>query len=240
VTVSRINGAPLRVSLEDGVLTIGHEELSWEGLLDWLRPAGHSASITVTVPADCPVQLGVVSASAMVSGLARGASVKGVSSEICLDGVTGDVSANTVSGTLEARDIDGAVHFKSISGDLTVAGGTLRRMTADTVSGDIAADIRIADSADLKMTTISGKVMLRVPADSDARVRLRSTSGQVRSEFTTLRPAMSPASHSVSGSLGAGSGNVTVNSVSGPITLLRRAPSPAAPHAETEMESETR
>ena len=47
----------------------------------------HSVAVTITVPADCPIQLGVLSASAIVSGLRSGAAVKGMSGEVTLDGV---------------------------------------------------------------------------------------------------------------------------------------------------------
>ncbi len=245
LVVSDIQGRPLRVSYDAGALTIGYDVLSWERLLDWLKPVHDTAAITIAVPADCPIQLGVVSASALVCGLGSGAAVKGVCGEITLDGVAGDVRADTVSGALEARDIDGTVRFKSVSGGLTLADGSLRRLDADSVSGQIAADVSLASAGAMRISTISGDITLRLPTDSDARVRLHSTAGNVRSEFDTLRAAMSPGSLTVSGNLGDGSGNVSVNSVSGAVTLLRRperrtSPRAAPSRAEAEMESETR
>lgn len=244
VVVSDVGGRPLHVSHEDGTLTIGYEALSWERLLDWLKPVHDVAAITVTVPAECAIQLGVISAAAVVSGLSSGAAVKGVSGEITLDGVAGDIQAETVSGALEGRDLDGEVRFKSVSGDLTLANSSLTCLEADNINGQVAADVSLAATGGMRISTISGDVTLRLPADSDARVRLHSTSGFVRSEFDTLRTTMSPGSHTVSGNLGGGSGNVSVNSVSGAVTLLRRpgrpAPRAETPRAETEMESETR
>ena len=245
VLVSDINGRPLQVGYDDGTLTIAYEALSWERLLDWLKPLHDTAAVTVTVPSGCPIQLGVVSASAVVCGLSSGASVKGVSGEITLDGVTGEVQADTVSGALEGRDVDGAVRFKSVSGDLTLADGSLSLLEADNINGQIAADVSLAATGAMRISTISGDVTLRLPADSDTRVRLHSTSGNVRSEFDSLRTGMAPGSHTVSGNVGGGSGKVSVNSVSGAVTLLRR-PSrrttarPEAPRAEAGMESETR
>lgn len=245
VVVSDVEGRPLQVGYDCGTLTIAYETLSWERLLDWLKPLHDSASITVTVPARCPIQLGVVSASAVVCGLSAGASVKGVSGEITLDGVTGEVQADTISGALEGRDVDGAVRFKSVSGDLTLADGSLTRLEADNVNGQIAADVSLAAAGAMRISTISGDVTLRLPADSDTRVRLHSTAGNVRSEFDSLRTAMSPGSHTVSGSVGGGSGKVSVNTVSGDVTLLRRpqrrtTARAETPRAEAGMESETR
>ena len=101
--VADIKGDPLSVTYEDGLLTISHENLTWEGLLKWLRPQRHSATVTVTVPRQCQTQVGVVSASAVMSGIRARASVKSVSGRITLDGLTGDVDANTLSGALEAQ-----------------------------------------------------------------------------------------------------------------------------------------
>jgi len=243
VVVSDISGRPLQIGHEDGTLTIAYdyEKLSWERMLDWLNPLHDTAAITVTVPADCPIQLGVVSASAVVCGLSAGASVKGVSGEITLDGVTGDVKAETVSGTLEGRDVDGAVRFKSVSGGLTLADGSLALLDAENVSGQISADVTLAGKGGMRINTISGDVTVRLPADSDAAVRLRSTGGNVRSEFDSLRAATPYWSHTVSGNVGDGSGSVSVTSVSGAVTLLRRSQRRTAPpRPEAEMESETR
>ena len=38
VDVAGLSGQPLLVSHEAGILTITYEDLSWDGLLGWLRP----------------------------------------------------------------------------------------------------------------------------------------------------------------------------------------------------------
>jgi len=224
LAVSELTGRPLQVSHEDGVLTVSYESLSWDGLLGFLKPRKDSAAVTITVPADCPIQLGVLSASAVVTGLHAGAAVKGMSGDITLDGVTGDVSAETMSGEVAACDIDGEVHFKSMSGGLTLAGGSVESLAVDTLSGQVTADVSLGKSGSVRVTTMSGEVTLRLPADSDAQVHLHSTSGGVRAEFESLRTVKAPASHTVSGNVGAGTGHVSVTTMSGTVTLLRRAP----------------
>jgi hypothetical protein len=237
--VANISGDPLEVSYEDGVLTVSHENLTWEGLLKWLRPQRHAATVTVTVPRKCPTQVGVVTATAVLSGLSARASVKSVSGGITLDGVTGDVDANTVSGALEAQGVNGRLNFRSVSGDLTLAEGWLERLDAHAVSGDVTADVDLDPLGGLQVTTVSGEVTLRLPAESDTKVHLHSISGDVRSEFEGLRRSSAPASHSVSGNLGAGSGLVSVTTMSGRVVLLRRAERDAAPgRAEADNEHE--
>ena len=243
--VSSLKGDPLTVTYEDGVLTVAHENLNWEGLLKWLRPQRHAATVTVSVPRKCRAQVGVVSATAVMSGISARASVKSVSGEITLDGVTGDVDANTVSGAVEAQGINGKLNFNTVSGDLTLAEGWLERLDVNGVSGDVTADLDLDPLGGMQVTTVSGEVVLRLPAEADARVNLHSVSGDVRSEFAELRRSSAPASRSVSGSLGAGSGQVSVTTMSGRVMLLRRAgrgPQDARadeqPDNENEMEGE--
>jgi len=243
--VSSVEGDPLNVTYEDGVLTVAHENLNWEGLLKWLRPQRHAATVTVSVPRKCQAQVGVVSATAVMSGISARASVKSVSGGITLDGVTGDVDANTVSGPVEAQGINGKLNFNTVSGDLTLADGWLERLDVNGVSGDVTADLDLDPLGGMQVTTVSGEVMLRLPAEADARVNLHSVSGDVRSEFAELRRSSAPASRSVSGSLGAGSGQVSVTTMSGRVMLLRRAErgpqdvrADEKPDNENEMEGE--
>jgi hypothetical protein len=222
MVVTELNGRPLQVTQEGGELTISYESLSWDGLLGFLKPRHDSVAVTITVPADCPIQLGVLSASAIVSGLRSGAAVRGMSGDVTLDCVAGDVEAETMSGEIAARDLDGEVSFKSMSGGLVLADGWLDRLEANTLSGQITADVALRAGGDVRVSTMSGDVTLRLPGGSDAQVRLQSTSGAVRSEFKSLRTVKAPASHTVSGNVGAGTGRVSVSTMSGSVTLLRR------------------
>ena len=246
--VASVSGDPLDVTYENGVLTITHENLTWEGLLKWLRPARPSAVVTVTVPRTCPTQVGVVSATAVLSGMSARCSVKSVSGELTLDGVTGDVDAHTVSGALEGQGINGKLNFNTVSGDLSLADGWLERLDLNSVSGDVTADIDLDPLGGVRASTVSGEVTLRLAAETEAQVHLFSMSGAVRSEFSELRSMSGPASHTVSGSLGGGSGHVSVTTMSGRIMLLRRAERRTAaqgartgapqPDNESEMEGE--
>jgi hypothetical protein len=124
---------------------------------------------------------------------------------------------------VEAQGINGKLNFNTVSGDLTLADGWLERLDVNGVSGDVTADLDLDPLGGMQVTTVAGEVVLRLPAEADARVSLHSVSGDVRSEFAELRRSSAPASRSVSGSLGAGSGQVSVTTMSGRVMLLRRA-----------------
>jgi len=234
--VADLTGQPLLVKHDAGILTVTYPDLSWDGLLDWLRPQPHSATITIMVPVGCPTQLGVVSASAVVSGISAATSVKSVSGKITLDGVTGPVDAGTVSGDVEALGLDGRVGFKSVSGDLTVADGAVEKLEAKTVSGRVTADIDLGDGA-VRVSTVSGPVAIRLPSEVSTRVELRSTTGRVQSEFPGLSSTHSPGANTLTGTLGSGAGRLQVTTVSGQVTLLERS-NGHAPAAEDGPETQ--
>jgi hypothetical protein len=228
VIVGDVEGPPLVVTHDAGMLTITHEKL-WEGVLSWLRTQRCRASVTVTVPRDCPVTLNLVSADAVVTGTTARTSIRSASGNVTLDGVAGAIDVNTVSGVIEAQGLDGAVAFTSISGDLSLAGGSVERLAARTVSGRIAADVDLSGEGGVEVTTVSGDVALRIPDSADARVTLNSAAGRIETTFPQLDEQESFVARTRGGELGNGSGRLSVNTVSGSITLIGRDDGAAEP-----------
>lgn len=224
--VSRVDG-PLLVTLEGDTLTISHERLSWNGLLDWVSTMNSrkaSADVSISLPASCPVELGVVSADAVVSGIAAPVKVKSVSGSVTLDGVRSDISAQTVSGDLEARGLSGSLHFTTVSGDLTVVDGTSGRVRAETVSGQVTLDLDIpADSSIVDVSSVSGDLTVRLPGTAGLTVNAKTMSGGIDSAFEGLTTERKPGRISMQGQVGSGDGQLRAKTVSGDVTLLRRA-----------------
>jgi DUF4097 and DUF4098 domain-containing protein YvlB len=220
--VGAVHGQPLLVTHEAGMLTVSHENLRWDGVLKLLRNMRCDAEVTVTVPVDCPVTINLVTAGAVVAGLSARTSIKSGSGDITLDGVTGKIDANTVSGVVEAQGLDGTVTFNSVSGDLALAGGRVRALTASTVSGRIAADVDLAADSQVRISTVSGEVALRLPQSTSAQVTLNAAAGRIDTSFTELQPQERAITKTLTGTLGDGSGRLAVNTVSGGVTLLSR------------------
>jgi DUF4097 and DUF4098 domain-containing protein YvlB len=225
--VSDISGHPLEVAHEAGMLTLTHKSKGVDGIFRWLQNTRGRASITVTVPEDCPVTLNLVSAAAIVTGMSGRVSIKTASGDVTLDGVTGTIDANTATGAIEAQGVAGSVSFNSVSGDLALAHGSVDRLNAHSVSGQITTDVDLRDSADVQIRTVSGEVTMRLPKSTSAKVTLGSVGGRIDAAFDALRREERPVSKNVTGTLGGGAASLTVGSVSGAITLLSR-PDPEA------------
>jgi hypothetical protein len=224
--VSEIEGPPLIVTHRGGTLTVAYEDLPWKGFLKWLDRKGwrRSAVVSLAVPARTRVEVGVVGAAAVVSGIDAGTEVKGVSGDTTLVGLAGPVRADTVAGNLEAQALTGDLRFNSVSGDLTVveAGSSVK---ADSVSGSMIVDLDSADGpTDISLTSVSGEIAIRLPQPADAEVEANTASGTVSSAFEDLRVTGQWGAKRITGRLGAGNGRLKATTVSGSIALLRRPP----------------
>ncbi|GII02635.1 DUF4097 family beta strand repeat-containing protein [Planobispora takensis] len=223
--VTDISDPPLMVTHEDdGTLTVAYKDLTWDGLLGWLRAGRRRTTLTLTVPKDCPVNAGVVSASAVVAGFESRTSVKSVSGEVVLDGVSGEIQADTVSGDVESRGLVGDLSFKSVSGELTVAKGTPRRLKASTVSGRITADLELPPTGHVTLNSVSGEIVVRLPHTVESDVTIRSTSGRVGSAFPELSIGSQPGMKTISGRIGGGMASLSATTLSADVTLLRGEP----------------
>ncbi|MEV7421551.1 MULTISPECIES: DUF4097 family beta strand repeat-containing protein [unclassified Streptomyces] len=231
--VSQLEGPPLIVTRSGSTLTVAYEDLPWKGFLKWLDPKGwhRRAVVSLAVPADTSVEVGVVGAGAVISGVRGRTDVRGVSGDTALVGLSGEVRADTVSGGLEAQAVTGDLRFHSVSGDLTVIEGAGSSVRADSVSGDMVIDLDPAGKpTDIQLTTVSGEVAIRLPHPADARVEANTASGSVSNAFDDLRVSGQWGAKKITGNLGAGTGTLRATTVTGSIALLRKPPAEEDPH----------
>ncbi|MBT2406750.1 MULTISPECIES: DUF4097 family beta strand repeat-containing protein [unclassified Streptomyces] len=253
--VAEVDGPPLHVVQEGGVLTISYEDLPWngsQGFKKWFEDkpwkawsssaSGRKAwerraTVTLTVPASTHVQLAAVTATAFVSGVSGGTEVNGVSGDATLVGLSGKVKAHTVSGSVEAQSLTGELGFRSVSGGLTVVDGAGGIVRADSVSGDMLIDLALDPAVprpvEIQLNSVSGQVAIRLPHPADARVEANTATGGVSNAFEDLRVSGQLGAKRITGTLGAGTGTLRATTVSGAIALLRRpaADTPATPIA---------
>ncbi|MEU1468396.1 DUF4097 family beta strand repeat-containing protein [Streptomyces sp. NPDC005761] len=231
--VSGIEGPPLIVTQQDGVLTVSYEDLTWQGMLKWLDRKGwhRHAVVSLTVPAGSAVEVGVVGAGAFVSGIRGRTDVRGVTGDTTLVGLAGPVGADTVSGNVEAQAVTGALRFHSVSGDLTVVEGAGAFVKAESVSGDMVLDLDpTGRPTDVRLATVSGELAIRLPHPADAKVEANTASGSVSNSFEDLRVSGQWGAKKITGTLGSGTGTLRATTVSGSIALLRRPPAEDEPH----------
>jgi hypothetical protein len=222
VEVTSLGTKPLTVTLDDdGTLTVAHEDIPrWPAVFWFLFGRRFRADVSIAVPQHVPATLNVVSGSIVASSLRAGARVDMTSGRITLLGLDGRISAKVVSGPIEALNIGGELDLETVSGEITLADSTVSRVRARTISGSLTCDLdNPPENSDIRLETTSGEITARVREDSDLQVSLHCVSGRVTTAFGELAHQ---GSKSVSGRLGAGTGQLSASATSGNISLLRR------------------
>ncbi len=88
--------------------------------------------------------------------------------------VSGDVDVSGVTGRLRASSVSGDVKVKNVSGSANV----------NSVSGDVEVEVdRLDGSDDMKFSSVSGDVVVKMPSNLDADVDISSMSGSIKTDF---------------------------------------------------------
>jgi hypothetical protein len=225
IEVHAVTIKDLRIEATGDVLEIDHPQLRWDNFLEVFRnfgAGGPKAEISVAVPREIALNLGVVTASALVSGIRSDVRLNTVSGDIIADGIAGDASVNAVSGDVQIRELAGTLSANSVSGAVA-ATGSLRKATIDTVSGAIMVD-STGEVHSISLNTVAGNTTVRLDEGLPANYAIRSVSGRVQIDGV-VRSRQGSFTTNYTGSVGELSGSfadVRANSVSGDVTVLRR------------------
>ncbi|WP_022882102.1 DUF4097 family beta strand repeat-containing protein [Gryllotalpicola ginsengisoli] len=231
VEITYVEGKDLKVTLTGDKLEIDHPQLRWDNFIEVFKSWNGKAKahVSVLVPRDVALKLGTVSADALVSGLITDAELSTVSGDLTADTLVGDLRLNAVSGELAVRAHLGALKANTVSGDVT-ASGTLSRVSVDGVSGNVFLDVAgIPDT--IRSNTVSGDLTLRIDADVPARYKVNTVSGVLQVQNSIFRGASARNFDYQDGPLDGHWIEVTANSVSGNLSVVRRAPAQASDDA---------
>ncbi|MGY6498858.1 MAG: DUF4097 family beta strand repeat-containing protein [Microcella sp.] len=180
IEVHGVTGRDLKIALEGDRLVVDHLDKRWTEFLDMFRSyrGSSKAEVSILVPRSAALTFGVVTATALISGLHSDVSVSTVSGDVVVDGVVGDLSVNAVSGEVSVRGHHGDVSAKTVSGDLTVSGEVFR-FRGNTVSGDTFVDLHgLPDMVSQK--SVSGDLTVRLDAGVPTQYRITTLSGALQ------------------------------------------------------------
>lgn len=219
--VHEVSGKPLRITLDRDELEIDHPQLRWDNWIETMMSFSGKAraDVSLLVPREVAIKLGVVSAGALVSGVLGDASLSTVSGDIVTDGLEGSLQLNSVSGELTVRDHRGPVRAHTVSGDVT-ASGALTRFSSDGVSAETFVDASgTPDSIDVN--SVSGAITVRMDAGVPAAYAVSSVGGRIQLDGRTFTGFKGRITDSV-GDLAGAFADVRLNSVGGDISVVRR------------------
>lgn len=229
IEVHSVSGKDLKVTIDGDVLEIDHPQLGWENFLDVFKTFGQNsakAEISVLVPRSVALTFGMVSASALISGLTTSARLSTVNGELQVEGVTGDLDLNSVSGEISVQSHTGAINAHTVSGDITVS-GRITKFSSDGVSGDVFVDAH-GHCDRISTNTVSGSLTARLSADVGTRYVVNTVSGTLQLDNSVIKGTRGRGFRSTTEGDGNFFTDVVANSVSGNVTVIRRTENTAA------------
>jgi Putative adhesin len=142
------------------------------------------------------------------------------SGDVSATDVAGDINLNTASGDINLQGVSGKIEVATASGQVRVrnAAGSV---SASSASGDVEVEIaRLEGTRDLRFSSASGNVSVRLPNDLDARVSVSTASGQIDTDFPLEVKRQEYGSGSTArGQLGGGSRSLRISTASGDVSL---------------------
>ena len=151
-------------------------------------------------------------------------SFSSVSGNVSVTGVTGDLNAKTISGETTVNNVNGSVNASSVSGDVHV-GKVEGTVSAKSTSGDVEVEILSLEgaAASMEFSSVSGDVLVKLPGNLDADVKLSTMSGGLKTDFPlTIEESKYGTGRKANGKIGNGSRVLKISTLSGDVCLLRK------------------
>ncbi|WP_410513965.1 DUF4097 family beta strand repeat-containing protein [Paenibacillus sp. BR2-3] len=171
-----------------------------------------SPHLNVSVPQDLAVEIDTSDGSIEALELQSGLTAETSNGTMDLHDIAGGVKAHSSNGTLTAKNIQGGVELVSSNGAITL----------DNIDGSLSAKssngkitINSAITGNWKCTSSNGKVILGLPAGTDARVTADTSNGSLNGNVPWERDG----DNHGTAVLGEGTHTVDVSTSNGSVTV---------------------
>jgi hypothetical protein len=131
----------------------------------------------------------------------------------------------TVNGSVVVRGVNGGGDLRSVNGNVEVI-NSVGRFSAKTTNGDLRLELRqVLDGAPMNLETVNGSVVLGLPGDAKANLKVLSMNGEFYSELPFTSTSDDAAPRAFRGKLGTGGDEISVRTVNGGVRLVLERPS---------------
>lgn len=182
------------------------------------------------------LDLNTTSGDVQISAIEGDVIVSGTSSDLEMFDITGNVDIGSVSGNISVEDIIGQVKVDNTSGDIslkeikgsieatTVSGSMIidqieGGLHLESSSGDTEVKTKISLPYEYYVETVSGYIHFLLPEDSEAEVKLETTSGSLDCELPLTLSSISR--NLLKGELGKGGPQMNLITTSGDIGVRK-------------------
>lgn len=161
----------------DEILVRQRAFLVERGWLNLFRERRAAVDYDIEVPKGSTVSVRSASGEIGLRSLEGAAELQSVSGDVQVEDLRGPLRLRTVSGDCVATRCAGVIEANSVSGDLRFRSCAWPSGHLRTISGDIAAEVRLDARGPLLVNTVSGDLRLETP--SAFELRLTTTSGDL-------------------------------------------------------------
>jgi DUF4097 and DUF4098 domain-containing protein YvlB len=134
-------------------------------------------------------------------------------------------AVKTVNGSVSVRGVEGGGDLRSVNGDVEVT-DSAGRFNAKTTNGDLRLQLRdVRNGAPMDIETVNGSVVLSLPSDTRANLKVQNMNGDFSSELPVTAATAPSTVGAFSAKLGTGGGEISVRTINGGIRLVRGRPS---------------
>jgi DUF4097 and DUF4098 domain-containing protein YvlB len=148
-----------------------------------IEAEGVSADITITGSKGDMIVVNTVSGDLEIEAEVNRIELASVSGDVEFEGRATRAMAESVSGDLTLVGLTGEVSASTVSGDLSLEAGELMRGRFESVSGEMTLSLSIAEGGRLTGDSMSGDIILRLPASQQADFVAQSYSGTINTDF---------------------------------------------------------
>ena len=178
------NGIQIRVKNKKNVRNIDGTDLYLRvPLAASIEVETVSADIDMDGSAGESIVLNTVSGDVEAQASPQRLEIQSVSGEVEFVGSISRSSIETVSGDISLSGIHGEIEISTVSGDVSLIAEKVDRGRFESVSGDMKLDLVINDNGRLASESMSGDLVLRLPAAQQAGFEVQTYSGDIRSDF---------------------------------------------------------
>lgn len=222
-----LDGGGKRVRIE---IESDHDPMGVKSDLEVFVPSGSSVDVegyqaTISViGVTGEVRAETVNGSITQEGAATQVELQSVNGDVLASKASGRIQAEAVNGSVVLRDVSGDLEASTVHGKLQVIGGSFERAAIESVAGPVRFEAALRGRATLSIETVSGPVVLLLPASISAEFQVSSFSGSISNELGPAagkRGKWTPQTE-LAFSTGSGGARISVETLSGPIEIRKR------------------
>ncbi|MBN2380465.1 DUF4097 family beta strand repeat protein [candidate division WOR-3 bacterium] len=201
---------------------------------------GYSCDVDITLPEDIEIDLKTFNGGVTVVGHQEGirlfssngninatntggdANLYTLNGDINIEDHVGDIDATTNNGTIDMKNTQGSAEIETTSGDLLVSNHA-GDITGSANNGSVDADVDMPkNNGECVFENTSGTVKVAVETDVNADVYLQTNAGDLSVDAAFGMTDENPSANTFEGTMGDGSGNISLTSSSGDVSLDAR------------------